>query len=149
MLDYMIEDQIFLKVVATKRVKRFGKKWKLSSWYIGQFSILKMIENVAYNLDHPTSMSKWTMSCMLRSISCIEEWPDLLWRQLVEILQQVIKQFRSNRRSYWERKNEIQVKHPKLFGYANFSNEIFSRDDASHYTFGPCNSCITCYLTLS
>ena len=34
-----------------KRVKYFGKKGKLSPWYVGHYEILRRVGNVAYELE--------------------------------------------------------------------------------------------------
>ncbi|WMV42308.1 hypothetical protein MTR67_035693 [Solanum verrucosum] len=40
-----------------KGVMRFGKKGKLSSWYIGPYHIAKRIGNVAYELELPQELA--------------------------------------------------------------------------------------------
>ena len=40
-----------------KGVMRFGKKGKLSPWYIGHYRISKRIGNVAYELDLPQELA--------------------------------------------------------------------------------------------
>ncbi|WMV19218.1 hypothetical protein MTR67_012603 [Solanum verrucosum] len=55
-----------------KRVMRFGKKGKLSPWYIGPYRIAKRIGSVAYELElpqelavvHPVFHISMLMKCM-------------------------------------------------------------------------------------
>ncbi|WMV50256.1 hypothetical protein MTR67_043641 [Solanum verrucosum] len=47
-----------------KGVMRFGKKWKLSPWYVGPYQILKRIGKVSYELD-------FTNDSMIVRVKCI------------------------------------------------------------------------------
>nr|GEV14022.1 hypothetical protein [Tanacetum cinerariifolium] len=49
-------DKVMLKVSPWKGVIRFGKRGKLSPWYIGPFEIIKMIVPVAYKLELPEKL---------------------------------------------------------------------------------------------
>ena len=49
-------DKVFLKIVPMKRVKRFGKKGKLSPRYIGPYDIVERIGKVAYRLALQSSL---------------------------------------------------------------------------------------------
>lgn len=49
-LEFKVGNKVFLKVTPIKRIKRFGKKGKLSLRFVGPFEILKMIGSVAYQL---------------------------------------------------------------------------------------------------
>ncbi|WMV25556.1 hypothetical protein MTR67_018941 [Solanum verrucosum] len=40
-----------------KVVMRFGKKWKLSSRYVGPYKILKRVSKVAYELELPAELA--------------------------------------------------------------------------------------------
>ncbi|WMV25265.1 hypothetical protein MTR67_018650 [Solanum verrucosum] len=50
-------DWIYLKVSPMKGVMRFGKKGKLSPWYIGPYKIFKRIGSVAYELELPQELA--------------------------------------------------------------------------------------------
>jgi len=56
-LEFAIGDFAFLKVASMKGVLRFGKKGKLSLWYIGPFEILDRVGDKAYCLLLPLSLS--------------------------------------------------------------------------------------------
>ena len=56
-LEFKVGDHVFLKVMAKRRVVRFGKRGKLSPRFIGPFEILERIGTVAYRLALPPSMS--------------------------------------------------------------------------------------------
>ena len=47
---------MFLKVSPIKGVMQFGKKGKLSPYYVGPFFILKRVGNVAHELELPSFM---------------------------------------------------------------------------------------------
>ena len=51
-------DHVFLKVLLTKGVRRFGIKEKLSLCYVGPFKILERIGVVAYRLALPPFLYK-------------------------------------------------------------------------------------------
>ncbi|WMV16933.1 hypothetical protein MTR67_010318 [Solanum verrucosum] len=46
-----------MKVSPMKGIMRFGKKEKLSSWYIGPYRIVKRIGSVAYELELPQELA--------------------------------------------------------------------------------------------
>nr|GEU53175.1 retrotransposon protein, putative, Ty3-gypsy subclass [Tanacetum cinerariifolium] len=49
-LEFMVGDQVLLKVLPWKGMIRFGKKGKLAPRYVGPFEILEKIGHVAYRL---------------------------------------------------------------------------------------------------
>ncbi|XP_070055256.1 uncharacterized protein [Nicotiana tomentosiformis] len=55
-VTFMVGERVLLQVLPMKGVIRFGKKGKLSPWYIGPFEILERIEEVAYKLALPPSL---------------------------------------------------------------------------------------------
>ncbi|WMV29958.1 hypothetical protein MTR67_023343 [Solanum verrucosum] len=52
-LEFDVGDWVYLNFFATKGVKRFGKKGKLSPRYVGLYQILRRIGRVTYVLDLP------------------------------------------------------------------------------------------------
>ena len=56
-LEFKVRDHVFLKMMPKRRVVRFGKCGKLSPRFIGPFEIFERIDNVAYRLALPPSMS--------------------------------------------------------------------------------------------
>ncbi|XP_070025712.1 uncharacterized protein [Nicotiana sylvestris] len=53
----MVGEKVLLKVSPMKGVMRFGKKGKVSHWFIGPFEVLWRIGEVAYELTFPPSLS--------------------------------------------------------------------------------------------
>ena len=56
-LEFEVGDHVFLKVMPTRGVVRFGKRGKLAPRYIGPFKILERVGTVAYRLALPPSLS--------------------------------------------------------------------------------------------
>ena len=56
-LEFEVGDHVFLKVMPTRGVARFGKRGKLSPRFIGPFEILERVGTVTYLLALPPSMS--------------------------------------------------------------------------------------------
>ena len=56
-LEFEVDDWVYLKVSPMKGVMRFGKKGKLSPRYIGPYRIAKRIGNVAYELELPQELA--------------------------------------------------------------------------------------------
>ncbi|XP_070034953.1 uncharacterized protein [Nicotiana tomentosiformis] len=54
---YMVGENVLLRVSPMKGVMRFGKKGKLSPWYIGPFEVLDWIGEVTYKLAFSPSLS--------------------------------------------------------------------------------------------
>jgi hypothetical protein len=59
-LEFAVGDQVLLRVSPTKGVVRFGVSGKLSPRYIGPFTILARVGNLAYRLQLPDSMAEYT-----------------------------------------------------------------------------------------
>ncbi|KAH0633271.1 hypothetical protein KY284_036057 [Solanum tuberosum] len=49
-LEFDVHDRVYLKISPMKGIMRFGKKGKLSPWYVGPYQILRRIGKVAYEL---------------------------------------------------------------------------------------------------
>nr|GEZ31162.1 putative reverse transcriptase domain-containing protein [Tanacetum cinerariifolium] len=56
-LEFIVEDRVLLKVSPWKGVVRFGKKGKLTPWYVGPFEIIEHVGQVAYRLKLPQELS--------------------------------------------------------------------------------------------
>ena len=56
-LEFAVGDFVLLKVSPMKGVRRFGKKGKLASRYVGPFRISERIGAVSYRLELPQSLS--------------------------------------------------------------------------------------------
>jgi hypothetical protein len=55
-LEFAVGDDVYLKVLPIKGMKRFRMKGKLAPRYIGPFLILEKCGNVAYKLELPPSL---------------------------------------------------------------------------------------------
>ncbi|XP_049357046.1 uncharacterized protein LOC125821703 [Solanum verrucosum] len=56
-LEFEVDDWFYLNISPMKDVMRFGKKGKLSPWYIGPYRISKRVDKVAYELDLPSELA--------------------------------------------------------------------------------------------
>nr|GEW51879.1 hypothetical protein [Tanacetum cinerariifolium] len=56
LMELEVGDMVMLKVSAWKGVIHFGKRGKLSLWYIGPFKIIERISPVAYKLELPKKL---------------------------------------------------------------------------------------------
>ncbi|KAF3682913.1 ATP-dependent DNA helicase DDM1 [Capsicum annuum] len=56
-LEFEVNDLVCLEISPIKRVKRFGKKGKLSPRYVGPYRILSRVGRVAYELELPAELS--------------------------------------------------------------------------------------------
>nr|GEX99157.1 putative reverse transcriptase domain-containing protein [Tanacetum cinerariifolium] len=55
-MEFKVGDMVMLKVSPWKGVIRFGKRGKLSPWYIRPFEIIERIGLVAYKLELPEKL---------------------------------------------------------------------------------------------
>ncbi|XP_070009901.1 uncharacterized protein [Nicotiana sylvestris] len=55
-LEFKVDDLVFLKVSLMKGMMRFGKKGKLSPWYIGPYRIIQRVDQVTYELELPLEL---------------------------------------------------------------------------------------------
>ena len=77
-LEFKVGDHVFLKVMPTRGVVRFGKRGKLSPRFIGPFEILERIGTVAYqfgvtaqHVRYPQCVSRLhALEIYSRSSSC-------------------------------------------------------------------------------
>ncbi len=51
-------DKVFLKVLPWKKVLRFGRKGKLSLWFIRPYEVIEHVGPVAYRLTLPLELDK-------------------------------------------------------------------------------------------
>jgi hypothetical protein len=58
LLEFMVGDNVFLKVAPWKNIIRFGMKGKLGLRYIGPFEVIERIGPVAYRLTMPPHLAK-------------------------------------------------------------------------------------------
>ena len=56
LLEFAVDDHVFLKISPTRRVIRFGCSGKLSPRYIGPFDIIERVGEVAYWVALPPTL---------------------------------------------------------------------------------------------
>ncbi|XP_070022450.1 uncharacterized protein [Nicotiana sylvestris] len=149
-LEFKEGDQVFLKVSPMKGVMRFGKKGKLSPRFIGPYRILKRIEEVAYKLELPASMTLvhpvFHVS-MLRgyvhdyahivSPEVVEINDGLTYdEEPIEILDRQVRRLRTKdiasvkvlwrnhdvEEATWEAKEDMKIRYPHLFATSSMTN---------------------------
>ncbi|KAG8492999.1 hypothetical protein CXB51_010290 [Gossypium anomalum] len=57
-IEFQVSDKVFLKVSPWKKILQFGRKGKLSPWFIGPYEIIERIKLVAYLLAVPLELDK-------------------------------------------------------------------------------------------
>ncbi|WMV08295.1 hypothetical protein MTR67_001680 [Solanum verrucosum] len=105
-LGLEINDWVFLKVSPMKGVMRFSKKGKLSPRYVGPYTILKRIGNVAYELKlqaelaevHPI-LDRQVRRLRNKEVATVK----VLWRS------------QSVEGATWEAEATMMAKYPHLF----------------------------------
>ena len=53
-LEFEEGDKVYLKISSLKEVVRFGKKGKLSPFYVGPYEILQRVGKAAFELKLPS-----------------------------------------------------------------------------------------------
>ncbi|GKA91187.1 hypothetical protein Tco_0813057 [Tanacetum coccineum] len=132
-----------LKVSPRKGVFRFGKRGKLSPWYIRPFKILKRAVPVAYKLELPKELSNVHSTFHVSNLKkCLSDESLIIpMKELrhddklnfveepIEIMDREVKQLRQSRipivkvrwnskrgaEFTWEREDQIRAKYPHLF----------------------------------
>ena len=142
-VEFQVGDYVFLRVSPWKRVRRFGKKGKLSPRFVGLFEILERIGQVAYRLALPPALSAvhnvFHVSALRRYVSDVSHilsYEDLeleldlsFEEQPVQILDRkdkalrnktipLVKVFWRNSKveeATWELDSDMQSQYPELF----------------------------------
>ncbi|GJT87772.1 putative reverse transcriptase domain-containing protein [Tanacetum coccineum] len=142
-MEFSVRDMVMLNVSPWKGVIRFGKRGKLSPWYIGPFKIIERIGPVAYKLELPKKLhgihSTFHVSNLKRCLAdenliirleeiqlddklhFIEEPVEIMDREVKQLKQSripIVKVRWNSRRGpefTWEREDFFRSKYPHLF----------------------------------
>ncbi|WMV19098.1 hypothetical protein MTR67_012483 [Solanum verrucosum] len=108
-LEFDVHDWVYLKISPMKGVMRFGKKVKLSPYFVGPYEILRRVGNVACELDMPSELAsvhpvfhismlkKWVgdPTCIV-SFQGLEVKENLSYEEVpIEILDRQVKRLRN------------------------------------------------------
>ncbi|XP_022157418.1 uncharacterized protein LOC111024119 [Momordica charantia] len=152
-LEFVVSEQVFLRVAPMKGILRFGKKGKLSARFIGPFEILERIDRVAYRLALPPSLAAvhnvFHVSMLRRYIHdpshvldpeplqldeslCYEVVPVKILAGETKLLRNrtirlVMVLWRNHQvdEATWEREDDIKARYPELLEQSTFEDESF------------------------
>ncbi|KAJ9548812.1 hypothetical protein OSB04_021355 [Centaurea solstitialis] len=142
-LEFTVGDSVMLKVSPWKGVMRFGRKGKLSPRYVGPFTIVERVGEVAYKLDLPENLrgihSTFHISNLRKCLAEVDksiplheievdgklsfiEQPELILDRKIRKLRRkeiplVKVQWRYHKgpEATWELEDEMKKKYPYLF----------------------------------
>ncbi|GJW04179.1 hypothetical protein Tco_1563035 [Tanacetum coccineum] len=151
-LEFEVGDMVLLKVSPWKGNVRFGKRSKLSPYYIGPFKVLARIGHVAYTLELPEELkgihSTFHVSNLKKCLAKGEVVVPLEEIQLddklhmieepIEIVHKEVKRLKQSRipivkirwnsqrgpEFTWEREDQIKKKYPHLFTSKNEAERV-------------------------
>ncbi|XP_049393883.1 uncharacterized protein LOC125858209 [Solanum stenotomum] len=112
-LEFMVGEQVLLKVSPMNGVMRFGKKGKLIPRYIGPFEIVERIGEVAYELSLPPDLSG-----VHPNLTFEEEPVTILDRQIRKLRSKEISsvkvqwKHRLVEEATWETESDMRSKYP-------------------------------------
>ena len=147
-----MRDFVLLKVSSWKGFIRFRKRGKLGPLYIGPFRISARVDKVEYRLDLPDERSQIQntfyvsqlrkcvtdkfafvslddiqvdeiLNYIERPVSIIDRKTKVLWNREVKLVK-VQWQHRKGSEWTWEPEDEMRDPYPKLFGSADFEDEV-------------------------
>ena len=136
-------DHVFLKVMSKRGVIRFGKRGKLSPWYIVPFEVLERVGAAAYRLAllpslssvhevfHVSMLRKYTSNpthivdwgeLVVNADGTFEEGPVRIMDSREKVLRgktvrlvKVLWQHRGVEEAKWEREDIVHANYPFLF----------------------------------
>ncbi|GJS99077.1 putative reverse transcriptase domain-containing protein [Tanacetum coccineum] len=142
-LEFEVGDMVLLKVSSWKGAVRFGKRGKLSPYYIGPFKILARVGPVAYTLELPEGLKGIHSTFHVLNLKkCLAEGDIIvpmdeiqlddklhMIEEPVEIVDREVKRLKQSRipivkvrwnsqrdpEFTWEREDQIKNKYPYLF----------------------------------
>ncbi|KAH0739920.1 hypothetical protein KY290_038625 [Solanum tuberosum] len=126
-LEFEVDDWVYLKVSPIKGIMRFGKKGKLSPRYIGPYRIAKRIDNVAYELELPQELA----AVHPDSLSYVEIPVQILDRQVRRLRTKdvasakVLWRNQFVEESTWEVEEDMKKRYPHLFESRGNADQVY------------------------
>jgi hypothetical protein len=153
-LEFVVGDQVLLRVSPTRGVIRFVVSGKLSPRYIGPFSILVRVGSLAYRLQLPESMAgvhpvfhvpmlrkylrdlnhqikfepivvQQDLTLECRPVRILESSECVMRRRTIKYVK-VLWANQSEREASWELEELMRQKYPKLFVMGEFLYSLIS-----------------------
>nr|GEY72882.1 putative reverse transcriptase domain-containing protein [Tanacetum cinerariifolium] len=126
-LEFKVGDRVLLKVSPWKGVVQFGKKGKLTPWYVGPFKRVERVCTAAYWFRLPQELSCAHDTFHVSNFKkCLAD-TDLQVKKLKRSWIPIAKVRWNSRRGakfMWEREDQFKAKYPHLF--ASTSSAVVS-----------------------
>ncbi|XP_039041417.1 uncharacterized protein LOC120180059 [Hibiscus syriacus] len=151
-IEFVVTDNVFLKVSPWKKVLRFGHKGNLTPHFIGHYEVFERIRLVTFRLALPPKLeyihNVFHISILQRypfdpsyvlSLEQVELSSDMTCEEkLIQILAKEVKELRNKkillvkvlwrnhgiREATWETEEDMQLQYPISFIQVNFEDEI-------------------------
>ena len=142
-LEFQVGDQVFMRISPWKGVLQFGKKGKLSPFYMGPYEIVERIGEVAYRLrlppelaiihdvfhvsmlrkyiadpshvlrDQPVELNE-DLTYEERPVQIVDRKDQVLWNKVIPLVN-VLWMNHGREEATWEHEDQMQTRYPHLF----------------------------------